>query len=123
MTDTCSGSPDSGRDHAGDGYVDSTAALRLVIQMTLRTDLRRVLSGCPIEQSGLRENLRTIGAHARRHMLRAEQLLILIKEVCANLPEARELAAGRQPDTIDKIISMAVDEYYAPTDSAPLPAI
>jgi hypothetical protein len=94
---------------------DSTAALRAVIQLTLRTDLRRVLAGCPIEQSGLRENLRTIGAHARRHQLHAEQLLILIKDACAALPEGRKILV--EPDragTLNQLISMAVEEYYGP---------
>jgi hypothetical protein len=94
---------------------DPTAALRAVIQLTLRTDLRRILAGCPIEQSGLRENLRTIGAHARRHELHVEQLLVLIKDACAALPEGRELLA--QPDraeTVNRLISMAVEEYYGP---------
>jgi hypothetical protein len=94
---------------------DPTAALRAVIQLTLRTDLRRVLAGCPIEQSGLRENLRTIGAHARRHQLHAEQLLILIKDSCAALPEGRKLLV--EPDragTLNQLISMAVEEYYGP---------
>jgi hypothetical protein len=92
---------------------DPTSALRTVIQLTLRTDLRRVLAGCPIEQSGLRENLRTIGEHARRHQLHAEQLLILIKDACAALPEGRELLV--QPDkagTLNRLISMAVEEYF-----------
>ena len=105
------------RKRDADRRSDSTSALRTVVQLTLRTDLRRVLAGCPIEQSGLRENLRTIGAHARRHQLRAEQLLVLIKEVCAALPEARELLA--KPDhseTLNRLISMAVDEYYGPAD-------
>jgi hypothetical protein len=105
------------RKRDADRRSDSTSALRTVVQLTLRTDLRRVLAGCPIEQSGLRENLRTIGAHARRHQLRAEQLLVIIKEVCAALPEARELLA--KPDhseTLNRLISMAVDEYYGPAD-------
>ncbi len=99
----------------GDGNtpVEANAALRTVLQLTLRTDLRRILSGCPIDQSGLRENMRTIGAHARRHQLRAEHLLILIKEVCATLPEARELQASPAgADTLAQMITMAVDEYY-----------
>src|SRR5256885_8087008 len=90
---------------------DPTEALRTVIQLTLRTDLRRVLAGCPIEESGLRENLRTIGAHARRHQLHAEQLLILIKDACAALPEGRELLV--QPEragTLNQLITMAVEE-------------
>jgi hypothetical protein len=106
-------------DDAGKGDTsarsDPTAALRAVIQLTLRTDLRRVLAGCPIEQSGLRENLRTIGAHARRHQLHAEQLLILIKDSCAALPEGRKLLV--EPDragTLNQLISMAVEEYYGP---------
>jgi hypothetical protein len=93
---------------------DPSAALRTVIQITLRTDLRRVLAGCPIEQSGLRENLRTIGEHARRHQLHAEQLLILIKDACAALPEGRQLLL--QPDragTLNQLISMAVEEFYS----------
>jgi hypothetical protein len=98
---------------------DPTAALRTVIQLTLRTDLRRVLAGCPIEQSGLRENLRTIGEHARRHQLHAEQLLILIKDACAALPEGRELLV--QPDragTLNQLISIAVEEYFGPAKPA-----
>jgi hypothetical protein len=98
---------------------DPTAALRTVIQLTLRTDLRRVLAGCPIEQSGLRENLRTIGEHARRHQLHAEQLLILVKDACAALPEGRELLV--QPErasTLNQLISMAVEEYFGPAKPA-----
>ena len=115
MKDTDSGVPEESRAHHGEGRAEPTAALRTVIQLSLRTDLRRVLAGCPIEQSGLRDNLRTIGAHARRHQLRAEQLLVVIKEVCATLPEARELLGRRDhPETIDKLIPMAVDEYYRP---------
>lgn len=98
----------------------SNSALRTVIQLSLRTDLRRILGGCPIEQSGLRENLRTIGAHARRHRLQAEQLLVLIKESCASLPEARELA-GRpeRAETMERLIAMAIEEYYGPPQAAP----
>jgi hypothetical protein len=123
MPDSEFGYPEgAGGENDNDGRVESTAALRSVIQMTLRTDLRRVLAGCPIEQSGLRENLRTIGAHARRRRLRAEQLLILIKEACANLPEARELLAKDRQEAIDQLISMAVEEYYGPADSPSAPS-
>lgn len=69
------------------------------------------------EQSGLRENLRTIGAHARRHQLQAEQLMIMIKHACSALPEGRELLV--QPNragTMNQLISMAVEEYYAPVN-------
>ena len=103
------------------GPQDATAALRTVIQLTLRTDLRRVLGGCPIEQSGLRENLRTIGEHARRHELHAEQLLILLKDACAALPEGRELLV--QPDragTLNQLISMAVEEYFRRSEASSL---
>lgn len=124
MTDTEFGYPEGAPvEHGEDGRVDSTAALRTVIQMTLRTDLRRVLAGCPVEQSGLRENLRTIGTHARRHRLRAEQLLILIKEACTNLPEARELLAKDRQGALDQLISMAVEEYYGPSDSHSAPTV
>jgi hypothetical protein len=119
MADRKPGFPDDRREHDDNGRVH-TSALRTVVQLTLRTDLRRVLAGCPIEQSGLRENLRTIGAHARRHQLRAEQLLILIKEVCAMLPEARELLAKTEHSaTLDQLISMAVEEYYGTADRTP----
>ncbi|HEY8793557.1 MAG TPA: hypothetical protein VIM15_01320 [Gemmatimonadaceae bacterium] len=97
----------------GNTPVEAHEALRTVIRLTLRTDLRRILAGCPIDQSGLRENMRTIGAHARRHQLRAEHLLILIKEVCAALPEARELQGSPAgADTLAQMITIAVDEYY-----------
>jgi hypothetical protein len=92
---------------------DPNAALRTVIQLTFRTDLRRILGGCPIEQCGLRENLRTIVAHARRHQMPAEQLLSLIKEVNATLPEAMELRArAGTAGALGLLISMAADEFY-----------
>jgi len=92
---------------------DPTAALRTVIRLTLKTDLRRILAGCPIEQSGLRENLRTIGAHARRHQMQVEQLLILIKDACAALPEGRQLLVQpARTGTLNQLISMAVEEFY-----------
>jgi len=115
MSDTDSGVPEESNAHYVEGRAEPTAALRTGLERTLRTDLRRVLAGCPLEQSGLRENLRAIATHARRHQLRAEQLLVLIKEVCATRPEARELLGRRDhPETIDKLIPMAVDEYYRP---------
>lgn len=113
MTDSDFHSPESTPVGDRGASVEANAALRTVIQLTLRTDLRRVLAGCPLDHSGLRENMRTIGAHARRHRLRAEQLLILIKEECAALPEARQLqATPAGTDTFARVITMAVDEYY-----------
>jgi hypothetical protein len=107
------------RGHVTSAPHEPTSALRTVIQLTLRTDLRRILAGCPIEQSGLRENLHTIGVHARRHQLHAEQLLILIKDACAALPEGRELLM--HPDrsgTLTRLISMAVEEFYDSAEPA-----
>jgi len=116
MSEREPGSSNDRRAPEDEGRVHNSA-LRTVVQLTLRTDLRRVLAGCPIEQSGLRENLRTIGAHARRHQLRAEQLLVLIKEVCTTLPEACELLAKPEHSaTLDQLISMAVEEYYGISD-------
>jgi hypothetical protein len=113
MTDSDFHSPRNASPGDGSAPVQANAALRTVIQLTLRTDLRRILAGCPIDQSGLRENMRTIGAHARRHQLQAEHLLILIKEVCVALPEARELQASTAgADTLAQVIAVAVDEYY-----------
>ena len=46
--------------------------------------------------------------------LHAEQLLILIKDACAALPEGRQLLV--QPDrasTLNQLISMAVEEYFS----------
>jgi hypothetical protein len=115
MSDTDGDVARGGHARDGDGAAENTTALRTVIQLTLRTDLRRVIGGCPIEQSGLRENLRIIGAHARRHRLHAEQLLVLIKEVCAALPEARELAHTPEgPLALSQLVTMAVQEYYGP---------
>ncbi|MEP7065642.1 MAG: hypothetical protein ABI889_06380 [Gemmatimonadota bacterium] len=98
---------------------DPTSALRTVSQITLRTDLRRILAGCPLEQSGLRENLSTISEHARRHDIHAEQLLVLIKEACTVLSEGRELLTHpNRAGTLAELISMAVDEYYGPANTA-----
>ena len=123
MSDRNGGVASDGHADDGIGGTDGSA-LRTVVQLTLRTDLRRVIGGCPIEQSGLRENLRISGAHARRHQLHAEQLIVLIKEVCTSLPEARELA--RKPWgslALSQLVTMAVQEYYGPPGTQPNPSV
>jgi hypothetical protein len=62
----------------------------------------------------LRESLRQVCTDARRSGLRAEQLLVLIKEVWSGIPVGLSRATAMHSDErLNFVISTCVDEYYA----------
>jgi hypothetical protein len=62
----------------------------------------------------LRVELRRVCEDARRSGLRAEQLLVLIKDVWSTLPAAASRAPTVHGDErLNYVISTCVDEYYA----------
>ena len=89
------------------------AALRELLELPLRTAVRRLATEGTFDQSTLREELRAICEDARQRGLRAEQLLIAVKEIWANEPIARDIArnAGGTP-FLTQVVTMALDAYY-----------
>jgi len=66
--------------------------LRALLEMPLLTAVSRLATEGDFDQSALREELRAVCAEAKRSGVRAEQVLIAVKEIWAVLPVAREIA-------------------------------
>jgi lambda repressor-like predicted transcriptional regulator len=96
-----------------DDLAAQRAALRELLELPLRTAVRRLAHEGTFDQSTLREELRAICEDARQRGLRAEQLLIAVKEIWANEPIARDIAnnAGGTP-FLTQVVTMALDAYY-----------
>ncbi len=92
----------------------SPDALRAV----LRAALQRLENGSAIHSDGqLGDALITLSAEAKRHSLRAEQVLVLLKQAWRELPEARALTDGEARQALlSRVIVLCLDEYYGATD-------
>ncbi len=80
--------------------------------------LRQALRAGAAPQSGdgtLRSALRQLTEQARHRGLRAEQLVVVLKQEWAALPEIRDMPAGRQrSEALARVVSLCIEEYYAP---------
>jgi hypothetical protein len=96
-----------------DDLAAQRAAIRDLLEVPLRTAVWRLANEGTFDQSTLREELRAVCEDARQRGLRAEQLLIAVKEIWANEPIARDIArnAGGTP-FLTQIVTMALDAYY-----------
>jgi hypothetical protein len=94
----------------------------------LRATLRRVFQEARLdiadqpadEEILLRPALSEVCSHARHAGLRAEQLLILIKEVWSGLPAGFSRVRTLHGDErLNYVISVCVDEYYGSHEASP----
>ena len=94
----------------------------------LRATLRRVFAESRLElddmradtEHRLRPALSQVCADARRAGLRAEQLLVLIKEVWSGLPAGLSRVQSVHGDErLNHVISVCVDEYYGGSNANP----
>jgi hypothetical protein len=94
-------------------------ALRALLELPLLTAVQRLASEGDFDQSALREELQAVCAVAKRNGVRAEQVLIAVKEIWSELPVERD--AARTPSgkpLMNKVVTMTLDEYYASRDPA-----
>lgn len=57
--------------------------------------------------------LKRLSLEARQKSLRAEQLLIVLKEVWGELPEVRSSSRHGMPDDLlPRVVAMCIDQYY-----------
>ena len=81
--------------------------------VALRSALQAQLRGAP-SSSDLRRAIRLMCGEARRHDLRAEQLLIIFKHAWNSLPEVQQLPYGRErTDLLSRVVTMCIEEFYA----------
>jgi hypothetical protein len=71
-----------------------------------------------VSDDELRLALREACTQAHRQNVPAEQLIISIKQIWADLPAARTWATADAPeDLLGHVVSLCVDEYYGSSDS------
>lgn len=98
------------------------------VNRKLRTTLRRVFQDARLdladvradEDHRLRPALSQVCSDARHAGLRAEQLLVLIKEVWSGLPAGLSRVQSLHGDErLNYVISVCVDEYYGSHEASP----
>ena len=88
--------------------------LRSRLEKTFRDVRAQSADAAPDQRRELRASLREICGDARRAGLRAEQLLVLIKDVWSAMPVGiSRVQSVHGDERLNYVISTCVDEYYA----------
>jgi hypothetical protein len=102
----------SDEDERESRYAQRTV-LRLKIESAVMTEIHLHESQRSLAYSTLRSELRAVCAEARRLDMRAEQLVVVIKEVWNSIPAARSHARPADAQSLlSRVVSYAVDEYF-----------
>ena len=65
-------------------------------------------------ESELRRAIALVCRAARRERMRAEQVIVAVKQTWYSLPEVRELPSGdARAALLDRVVSLTIDEFYA----------
>jgi len=84
--------------------------------VALRSALQAQLRG-EWPDGALRRAIRAMCDEAHRNGLRAEQLLVILKDAWSSLPEVARLSpGGTRERLLDRIVTMCVEEFYGPQD-------
>ena len=68
----------------------------------------------PGESAGLRTALRAVAVEAQRRHIRAEQLIIALKQVWHAVPEVQQASTQQEQDRLlDRLITACIEEYYS----------
>jgi hypothetical protein len=77
----------------------------------LRDAIRRHLTS-EVHDGDLRAALQRLTREARANRLHAEQVIIILKSVWADLPEASQPAPGERRGTLERLVTFCINEYY-----------
>lgn len=92
---------------------EAKGAVRESMERTLRPDLEAMRGYGTVERSVLTEKIRRVCEHAHEHGLRAEQVIILIKEMWAELlPPLTHDAMRSQHDRLNEVVTLTIQEFY-----------
>ena len=87
--------------------------LRLQIESAVMTEIHLHESQRALADSTLRSELRAVCAQAKRTDMRAEQLVIVIKDVWNSIPAARSHARPADAQSLlNRVVTLALDEFY-----------
>jgi hypothetical protein len=103
-----------GESYAGDSqHESSNPQLRRALQAIFESAGLQQADSSNSQQSDLRASLRQVSTDARHAGLRAEQLLVLIKDVWSTLPASvARVPSVHGDERLNYVISTCVDEYY-----------
>jgi hypothetical protein len=91
----------------------ATRRLRSKLELVFQNAEWQTADAAPEQRRELRAALRDVCAEARRAGLRAEQLLVLTKEVWSSLPAGlSRIHTVHGDERLNYVISACVDEYY-----------
>lgn len=95
-------------------YVSTQHRLRSSLQTIFQNAGLRLADVAPSATLDLRAALSQVCADARHSGLRAEQLLVLIKDVWSELPAGiARMPSAHGDERLNYVITTCVDEYYA----------
>ena len=101
---------------------DAPVAKRVVresMDRTLRPDLQSLRGREPVNRSVLTEKIRSVCQHAHDQGLHAEHVIILIKEMWAELlPPTTFDAMHEEHDRLSDVVSLTIAEFYSAPDSS-----
>jgi hypothetical protein len=89
-------------------------AAHAALRCALGEQLRRSVYDEPVSTPRMRRALRLLCEDARRRGVRAEQLVVMIKQAWASLPETRwRPGDDRGPVILERVVRVCIEEYYA----------
>jgi hypothetical protein len=95
----------------------ATRRLRSTLEIVFQDESLQKADAPPSSHRELRAALRQVCMDARRAGLRAEQLLVLVKEVWSGIPAGISRATTMHgDDRLSYVITTCVDEYYGSED-------
>ena len=96
----------------------ATAAFRAMVEHTLGPHLQTLRGMGDVDAAALRDAIRTVCGAAHTLSLPPERVIIHVKEVWLDLPPSRDkFRTGGTSELLDRVITMALDEYYRPPDT------
>ena len=102
-----------------DNTVGAKVAVRESMERTLRPDLQSVRGRGTVDRSVLTEKIRSVCQHAHEQVLHAEQVIILIKEMWAELlPPLTYEAMREEHNRLSDVVSLTIEEFYGPPNSS-----
>jgi hypothetical protein len=111
--------PDSQNDTPRDSrfadipFAMTNRRIRSIVEKVFRDVQTQSADASAEEEREIRESLRIVCVEARRSGLRAEQLLVLIKDVWSGIPAGISRVQSMYGDErLNYVISTCVDEYY-----------
>lgn len=107
--------------YAGEGTSGGVnSRLRASLQLAFQDGGHQYADVASPERADLRVALRDICTEARRSGMRAEQLLVLIKDVWSGMPSGFSPVPSLHGDArLNYVISTCVDEYYSARVATP----